>query len=124
MLSLYPLASGPMGGAMQLEDLDMQELTPGQVARALRVSPRTVQYWLEKGQLPADDPETIAGRRKVRIGDLRRFMVEHSTRKGLKPERYEARLNEWLLEHVSDVEKMSDIDKKGGDGVEESMVDS
>lgn len=52
-------------------------LTTGQIARALRVTPRTVGKWIDSGQLPGFRlPKTNkqAGRRRILARDLAAFV--------------------------------------------------
>ncbi|MCU1450604.1 MAG: helix-turn-helix protein [Acidimicrobiales bacterium] len=49
-------------------DADVEYLTPGQVARLLHVSPKTVNRWAHEGRLPC--LVTLGGHRRFRRDDV------------------------------------------------------
>ena len=49
-------------------DEDVEYLTPGQVARLLHVSPKTVNRWAHEGRLPC--LVTLGGHRRFRRDDV------------------------------------------------------
>lgn len=51
-----------------LEAASDRLLTPGEVAAAFRVGPRTVARWARSGRLPA--VRTLGGHRRFRRGDV------------------------------------------------------
>lgn len=49
-------------------------LTPGEVAAAMRVDPKTVTRWAAAGKISAI--RTLGGHRRFKAGDLKRMLAE------------------------------------------------
>jgi excisionase family DNA binding protein len=60
-------------------DADVEYLTPGQVARLLHVSPKTVNRWAHEGRLPC--LVTLGGHRRFRRDDVE-AAVERMSQQG------------------------------------------
>ena len=56
------------GVSMAAEREERDYLTPGEVARALRVSPKTIVRWANDGRLPCT--MTLGGHRRFRRADV------------------------------------------------------
>ena len=66
-----PFSSGRVSGVEQETTMNGGELlTPAEVARLLRVTPKTVTRWHRQGKLPA--MRTLGGHRRFRRSDVER----------------------------------------------------
>ena len=59
---------------------DDKLLTPGEVARLFRVSPKTVTRWAEAGKLSSI--RTLGGHRRFAADEVRRVLEGHSPASG------------------------------------------
>lgn len=59
-----------------MDDLQRDDplLTPAEVARLFRVSPKTVTRWAQSGRLPA--LRTLGGHRRFRASHVRQLLAE------------------------------------------------
>lgn len=55
-----------------------QAVSSGQAARYCLVSPDTIVNWIASGKIPAQ--RTVGGQFRIRLNDLRSFMVDHGMR--------------------------------------------
>lgn len=81
------------------ERYDMEELKPVQLAEALDVPQRTIQFWLRTGALMGK--QKMTGRWVVTAGEARRFIRARD----IAAADAEAMLDAWLDRHFSDSRK-------------------
>jgi hypothetical protein len=77
------------------EKYDMEELKPVQLAAALDVPQRTIQFWLRSGALQGK--QKMTGRWVVSAGEARRFIRERK----IAVADTEALLDAWLDAHFA-----------------------
>lgn len=81
---------------MTEQEYDMLEIPVAEAAEAVGVPLRTVQWWLQTGQL--EGRQTITGRWMVQVGNLRRLIIKLSERRK-DGGRTLAHLEAWLEKH-------------------------
>lgn len=72
-----PSRPGKAGGRTRRPEPRLA-LTSGQAARYCLVSPDTIVHWIAGGHLKSQ--RTAGGQHRIRVEDLREFMVEHGMR--------------------------------------------
>ena len=69
--------SGQDGVVVVEHDPDDPLLTPAEVARLFRVSPKTVTRWAQTGKIPAF--RTLGGHRRFRASHVRQVLLDAQT---------------------------------------------
>ena len=74
------------------EEMGMEELAAGELARVLEVSPRTLQHWLKTGEL--EGRQTFTGRWLVKVGNARSFIKRKARDDGSTETRFDTFLHD------------------------------